>query len=162
MRPVAGLKRPHRFIVLFFCTMQPVLTTSPGQKPCPAVWPNPPLSSVLPATPSPPPHSDFPAPAPNSQVQKQLELVNRLSANWGWKILYQSQWSGGMEQLRVKGGGGVWEDDGAGQGWRAMGANAKCAGQTNKWMQFCLLGTHFSSLGTSYINKARKGSYICR
>lgn len=35
----------------------------------------------------------------SSQVQKQLELVNRLSANWGWKIQYQSQWSKGMEQL---------------------------------------------------------------
>lgn len=40
-----------------------------------------------------------------SQVQKQLELVNRLSANWGWKILYQSQWSRGMEQLREEGRG---------------------------------------------------------
>lgn len=57
---------------------------------------------TLPATPrpSPPPHSVFPAPAPNSQVQKHLELVNGRSANWGWKILYQSQWSRGMEQLR--------------------------------------------------------------
>lgn len=43
-------------------------------------------------------------PAP-TQVQKQLELVNRLSANWGWKILYQSQWSRGMEQLREEGEG---------------------------------------------------------
>lgn len=50
----------------------------PRQKPCPAVWPNPSLSSVSLATPSPPPHSVFPAPAPKTQVQKQLELVNRL------------------------------------------------------------------------------------
>lgn len=58
--------------------------------------------TLPPATPrpSPPPHSVFPAPAPNSQVQKQLELVNRLCVNWGWKILYQSQRSRGMEQLR--------------------------------------------------------------
>lgn len=110
---------------------------SPGQKPSPAVWPNP-LSSVLPATPSPPPHSVFPAPAPSSQVQKQLELVNRLSANWGWKILYQSQWSGGMEQLREEGGRLAWmEDEGT---WGQMrSAQAQ-------WIQFSILSAiHFSS-----------------
>lgn len=66
-------------------------------------------------------------PAP-SQVQKQLELVNRLSANWGWKILYQSQWSRGMEQLREEAGGRKtdfeqWrglKDERAGQSWREM------------------------------------------
>lgn len=62
--------------------------------------------ALPPATPrpSPPPHSVFPAAAPNSQVQKQLELVNRLCVNWGWKILYQSQRSRGMEQLREEAG----------------------------------------------------------
>lgn len=29
-----------------------------------------------------------------AQVQKQSELVNEPSANWGWKILYQSHWGG--------------------------------------------------------------------
>lgn len=73
------------------CTAQPAaaeLRAEPAcsfHKSCPAVWPTPPLSSVLPlhscrhsyiaptalpATPrpgpSPPPHSVFPAPAPNS------------------------------------------------------------------------------------------------
>lgn len=109
---------------------------NPGQKPSPAVWPNP-LSSVLPATPSPPPHSVFPAPAPSSQVQKQLELVNRLSANWGWKILYQSQWSGGMEQLREEGGRLAWmEDEGT---WGQM-QSAQV-----QWIQFSILSAiHFS------------------
>lgn len=65
-----------------------------------------------------------------SQVQKQLELVNRLSANWGWKILYQSQWSRGMEQLREEARGrktGLegWKDERTGQGWREIEKNAE-------------------------------------
>lgn len=113
---------------------------------------------TLPATPrprpSPPPHSVFPAPAPDSQVQKQLELVNRLSANWGWKILYQSQWSRGMEQLREEARGiktglegrrieRMREPDKDEKRWRQM------QNTQGKWVHFCLSVVHFSSWGIS-------------
>lgn len=86
-----------------------------------------------------------------SQVQKQLELVNRLSANWGWKILYQSQWSRGMEQLREE----ARRRNTGLERWRVarMTGLDKDEGRSREMQKthgFCLPVVCFTSWGISY------------
>lgn len=73
--------------------------------------------------------------SPNSLSGAKTVGISQ-QANWGWKILYQSQWSRGMEQLREEARGRLrgmegWKVKRAGYGWRVREENVKPTSNAN-------------------------------
>lgn len=90
--------------------------------------------------PSPPPHSVFPTPTPNSLSGAKTVGISQqaLSANWRWKILYQSLWNSGMEQLKE-------EARGRKSDWGIVDrfeGREKCK-TVSEWVNFCQLVLSF-------------------